>query len=60
MRAFVEKRKPDYALLRRRAAAGESSEAPWGACRLDCRSCGAAGLPESFSHCGRCGAPLAR
>ena len=58
MRAFVEKRKPRYALLRQQAAEGGSSEMPWGAYALDCPACGAQGLPEGFEHCGACGAPL--
>jgi enoyl-CoA hydratase/carnithine racemase len=60
MRAFVDKRAPRYAELRRRAAAGGSSEMPWGAYVRDCAACGAQALPESFDHCGACGAPLAR
>ena len=58
MRAFVEKRRPRYAELRRRAADGKSSEMPWGAYAATCAACGAAGLPAEFSHCGACGAPL--
>lgn len=58
MRAFVEKRKPRYDLLRQHAAEGGSSEMPWGAYGLDCAACGAQGLPENFTHCGACGKPL--
>lgn len=58
MQAFVEKRKPDYARLRDAAAAGGSSETPWGAWVGACPACGAKGLPEAFSHCGCCGAKL--
>jgi enoyl-CoA hydratase/carnithine racemase len=60
MRAFVEKRKAGYAMLRDRAAEGRSSEMPWGAYATDCPKCGAHGLPEEFRHCGACGAPLGR
>jgi enoyl-CoA hydratase/carnithine racemase len=58
MRAFVEKRKARYDLLRQRAADGGSSEMPWGAYATDCAACGAVGLPEGFTHCGACGARL--
>jgi enoyl-CoA hydratase/carnithine racemase len=58
MRAFTEKRPARYALLRERAAAGGSSEAPWGAAVRDCRSCGATNLPAAHTHCGLCGTPL--
>jgi enoyl-CoA hydratase/carnithine racemase len=58
MRAFTEKRPARYGLIRARAAAGESSEAPWGAPVQDCRACGATSLPAEHSHCGRCGARL--
>ncbi|RXT06590.1 enoyl-CoA hydratase/isomerase family protein [Ammoniphilus sp. CFH 90114] len=60
MRAFNEKRKPDYRKLRELAAAGGSSEHLWGAPMTNCNECGAKDLPESFSHCGVCGAPLAK
>jgi len=58
MRAFVEKRKPDYRGLRRKAAQGESTEFLWGPYTGTCPACGATGLPESFAHCGGCGAAL--
>ncbi len=58
MSAFVEKRKPRYAELRARAARDESPELPWGAYVKQCGTCGAHGLPESMSFCGRCGALL--
>jgi enoyl-CoA hydratase/carnithine racemase len=58
MRAFTEKRPARYALLRERAARGESSEAPWGAPLRDCEACGATNLPTSHTHCGLCGARL--
>lgn len=60
MGAFVEKRKPDYARLRAAAAAGGSSETPWGAATRACPVCGAKSLPELFRHCGACGAPMSR
>jgi 6-oxocyclohex-1-ene-1-carbonyl-CoA hydrolase len=59
MSAFVEKRPADYEGLRRRAAEGGSSEFLWGPYARVCRACGARGLPEQFTHCGRCGAVLA-
>ncbi|GMU33131.1 MAG: enoyl-CoA hydratase/isomerase family protein [Planctomycetia bacterium] len=58
MAAFVEKRKADYAGLRRRAAEGGSSEFVWGPFALNCSQCGAKSLPEQFTHCGSCGAAL--
>lgn len=59
MRAFVEKRKPRYALLRERAAAGLASETPWGAWSQNCPECGAGDLPAEHAFCGACGAALA-
>jgi enoyl-CoA hydratase/carnithine racemase len=50
MRAFVEKRKPDFSRVRR-------TEFLWGPPTKQCR-CGASGIPEEFAHCGRCGAKL--
>jgi enoyl-CoA hydratase/carnithine racemase len=58
MRAFTEKRPARYAMLRDRAARGESSESPWGAAVRDCQACGATNLPAAHTHCGLCGAPL--
>ncbi|HWP39085.1 MAG TPA: hypothetical protein VNL18_16170, partial [Gemmatimonadales bacterium] len=58
MQAFVEKRAPRYAMLRQRAARGQSSEAPWGAPLKRCGACGAAGLPADHAFCGACGRPL--
>jgi enoyl-CoA hydratase/carnithine racemase len=60
MRAFNEKRKPDYAMLRERAASGGSSEHLWGAPTLECHECGAKDIPEHFNHCGVCGGPLSK
>ena len=58
MNAFVEKRPPDYAGLRRRAAEGGSSEFPWGPYARRCGECGAKLLPEGFAFCGACGRKL--
>jgi len=58
MRAFVQKRRPDYMGVRRRAAEGGSSEFVWGSPSLDCPECGAEGIPEGFSFCGVCGAAM--
>ncbi len=58
MRAFVEKRAPDYAMLRDRAAKGASSELPWGAPARTCRACGSVNLPADHGFCGVCGQQL--
>src|SRR5208282_3833860 len=58
MRAFVEKRPPDVAGLRRRLAEGKGEEFLFGRPVRHCSSCGAKGLPEDFGFCGRCGAPI--
>jgi 6-oxocyclohex-1-ene-1-carbonyl-CoA hydrolase len=58
MTAFVERRKADYIGLRRKAAAGQSSEFRWGAYNQRCPSCGAGNLPADFDFCGRCGCAL--
>jgi naphthoate synthase len=58
MRAFVEKRKPRYMDLRRRAAERGSSEFAWGPPARECARCGAQGLPAGFEYCGICGAGL--
>ncbi|MCK6482519.1 MAG: enoyl-CoA hydratase/isomerase family protein [Phycisphaerae bacterium] len=58
MSAFVEKRKADYAGLRRRAAEGGSSEFLWGPYAGTCPACGAKGLPTEFAFCGKCGAAV--
>ncbi|MBI2899779.1 MAG: enoyl-CoA hydratase/isomerase family protein [Planctomycetes bacterium] len=50
MQAFVEKRKADYARVRR-------SEFLHGPPEKACR-CGAKGLPEDFAFCGKCGNKL--
>ncbi|MBI3762944.1 MAG: enoyl-CoA hydratase/isomerase family protein [Chloroflexi bacterium] len=56
MSAFVEKRAPGYRMLRERAAAGKSSEFPWGPYARECHSCGTKYLPDEFEFCGKCGA----
>ena len=58
MNAFVEKRQAGYQMLRERAAAGRSSEFPWGPYARTCLHCGAKSLPEEFEYCGKCGASL--
>ncbi len=58
MGAFVEKRPANPRMLRERAAAGLSSEFPWGAYGRTCPSCGAKNLPEEFTFCGQCGATV--
>jgi enoyl-CoA hydratase/carnithine racemase len=58
MRAFVEKRPPEYRRLRELAAEGKAPEFVWGPYVKECPACGAKGLPEDFAHCGRCGASL--
>src|SRR3990172_2581878 len=55
MRAFLEKRKPDY-----RASGSDSPEFLHGSPALTCPSCGATGLPMNFAFCGKCGARLTR
>ncbi|MFZ0698767.1 MAG: enoyl-CoA hydratase-related protein [Thermoplasmata archaeon] len=56
MKAFVEKRPPDVAGLRRRLAQGKGEEFLFGRPTRHCPKCGAQGLPEDFEFCGRCGA----
>jgi enoyl-CoA hydratase/carnithine racemase len=56
--AFSEKRLPDYAMFRERAAAGQATERKWGAWTRTCPHCGTTGLPEEFEYCGACGALL--
>jgi enoyl-CoA hydratase/carnithine racemase len=58
MTAFVEKRRPDVAELRRRLADGKGEEFLYGRPSLECPGCGARGLPEDFAFCGRCGAAV--
>lgn len=58
MSAFVEKRPSGYRMLRERAAAGQSSEFPYGPYAKSCPACGAKYLPDEFEFCGKCGAAL--
>jgi enoyl-CoA hydratase/carnithine racemase len=58
MHAFVEKRRPGHLDVRQRAACGGSSEFVWGPYNQTCGACGASGIPEGFTYCGRCGAAL--
>lgn len=58
MRAFVEKRRPRYMELRRKAAERGSSEFTWGPPARKCERCGAQGLPAGFEYCGICGVGL--
>lgn len=60
MRAFTEKRHPDYAMLRQRMASGDSYEHLWGAPMFECSECGTKDIPERFKHCGVCGSPLTK
>jgi enoyl-CoA hydratase/carnithine racemase len=60
MRAFVEKRRPDYASVRHRWAEDRSPEFAWGPNSSACAHCGAQELPESFQYCGACGHALAK
>lgn len=58
MTAFVEKRPPNYKLIRERARDGGSSELLWGPPSKKCDKCGTTGLPKEFTHCGNCGNAL--
>lgn len=58
MTAFVEKRPPNYRLLRQRAAEGKSSEFIWGPYTQTCPNCSAKNIPEYFEFCGACGNEL--
>src|SRR5674476_365839 len=58
MQAFVEKRKIDFKEVRGRATSGGSTEFLWGPYAKCCASCGAKGIPSSFTFCGCCGAGL--
>jgi 6-oxocyclohex-1-ene-1-carbonyl-CoA hydrolase len=58
MHAFVEKRPPDVAGLRRRLAEGKGGEFLYGRPTGHCDHCGAEDLPDEFAFCGRCGAPV--
>jgi len=56
--AFRDKRPVDYAGIRRRLAADESTEFLWGPPSRTCSHCGTEHIPEQFAYCGRCGHPL--
>jgi enoyl-CoA hydratase/carnithine racemase len=58
VRAFQEKRQPDYAALRDRAQEDRSPEYPHGAPTRSCPQCGAKNLPAQFEFCGKCGGKL--
>lgn len=58
MKAFVEKRDPDYLNIRELAKNNGSSERLWGPNTLTCSDCGTKYLPENFLFCGHCGARL--
>ena len=58
MSAFVEKRKVDFAGIRRRLAEGGSTEFLHGPYSKACEKCGTKGLPQNFTHCGMCGGPV--
>ncbi len=60
MQAFVEKRKVDFKGMRQRAADGGSTEFLWGPYTQRCEACGAKGIPDEFTFCGKCGASLNR
>ncbi len=60
MHAFVEKRRPDVAGLRQRLADGRGADFLFGRPSRHCTKCGAAGLPDDFDFCGRCGGPAVR
>lgn len=55
MRAFLEKRRPDYAGFRRRWTEDASPEYPP---TKTCPACKTGGLPIAFQFCGACGAKL--
>lgn len=57
VRAFRQKRLPDYSEVRRRVADGEGAQL-WGPEVVTCPSCGTEGLPSRFKHCGSCGVEL--
>jgi enoyl-CoA hydratase/carnithine racemase len=59
MHAFVDKRPPRVAELRRDLATGVGGDFLHGSPTSTCGACGETGIPERFRYCGRCGAPLA-
>ena len=58
VRAFAEKRRPDYDGLRRKAAEDDAPEYLHGAPALTFAKCGTSNLPSHFSFCGVCGEAL--
>jgi hypothetical protein len=58
VRAFAEKRRPDYEGVHRQWAEDASPEYDHGAPVASCPHCGAVGLPAAFRYCGQCGQPL--
>jgi len=58
VRAFRDKRRPDYETLRGRAESDESPEYHYGPPAVTCPNCGAKDLPSHFKFCGVCGASL--
>jgi len=58
VRAFAEKRRPDYDSLRRRAAEDDAPEYLHGAPLVTCPQCGSHNLPAQFKFCGVCGSAL--
>lgn len=57
VRAFREKRLPDYAEVRSRVAEGHGAQL-WGPEVKTCGTCGTEGLPARFVHCGVCGSAI--
>ena len=55
VKAFREKRMPDYQEIRTRFAKGEGAQL-WGPETVTCPSCGTEGIPSRFKYCGICGA----
>jgi enoyl-CoA hydratase/carnithine racemase len=58
MHAFVDKRPPRVAELRKRLPAEGAGAYLHGPPTRSCGACGETGLPEEFRYCGRCGGPL--
>lgn len=58
VRAFAEKRQPDYDEIRRWWSEDESPEFNYGPPLRACQACGADDLPTNFDFCGVCGATL--
>lgn len=57
VRAFREKRLPDYREVRTRMRNGEGAQL-WGPEIKTCPACGSEGLPSRFTHCGVCGSEI--